>query len=267
MTLVVGCRTEDGLLLVADTKLTYRENERRTAEEVLSNPLNKLIALSNDLVVGFAGVDPHTHLEALVELRGRATDSVLDYAIRQSDAGFVVAELSSNQIWQVDRGQVDVIAGNDLAWVGDDAALALFRENLKRWDEEGAPRDYGVNFALSHLVISGGVKSVGGYMISAHGRQGQFRFTGMLGARVFPGESTARLLEKGLTSSDGNTVQEYQILFGAGDTYGASAFLFTNGNRAGLYRHERPWIPITLRCSTREQVIEMAMSHHDQMLV
>src|SRR5687767_12911799 len=68
VTLVVAGIHDGGISMVADTKITYDDDPARTLQ-VFTEALPKLVIVTDDLAVGYAGVGPRFLLDQVVSVR------------------------------------------------------------------------------------------------------------------------------------------------------------------------------------------------------
>ncbi|MCE9553010.1 MAG: hypothetical protein K8T91_06485 [Planctomycetes bacterium] len=187
MSLVVANKTDDGIILVCDTKITYKHDD---LNPYLAGVV-KITVLNDHCAVAFAGDLGHakrglgrlsadqTAIQVVESLRDLSTDSGFN-------ATFIVASYESQcQLFRIRDGQADEVAS---VWIGDQEAFqayqAFFTESDKsdlhantestflqviQMPEECSPETgslYSRMFAALRAVIDSQViKSVSGFVV------------------------------------------------------------------------------------------------------
>lgn len=115
------------VMLLADTKITHRNDAKRTGH-ALVNPEQKVVIVNDDIVVGFAGDNPDNAKRAVVGLRGSTVDDVeaglLDYtrskaSVKDASTSFCwLPEVRYRESWKSATGLSRTVQLSELAGSG-----------------------------------------------------------------------------------------------------------------------------------------------------
>jgi len=267
VSLVVAQIHGEGISLVADTKITFYNDDTKT-RQVFGNASPKLAILRDDVVIGVAGDNPDRAMHRLVSLRDRAIEDLIRAMLDTGYASFILAALSpSLTLLQVSDGQVDDRSSIRRAWIGDPAAFELFQQRYHEWSEDVDPA-FRLMSSMQWLLSFNPVPSVGGYLTRVVTAGDGFRFVADP-ATVGPwfleslSQATADGVRLTLRVPDGGDPTGYQILPAVGrpPTIGALAYYVPQVGTAWLFRHESPWKAITLKVDSMEELIVAAAGH------
>ncbi|MFT3716473.1 MAG: hypothetical protein QM774_11145 [Gordonia sp. (in: high G+C Gram-positive bacteria)] len=266
------------VVLGADTKATYYDDTTKTLRD-LSEPLQKVVILSDDVVAGVAGDDPERTVQRLYELRNRSLDDVLNEmvrftAYRKASRSVLIAKRGPDPvIVTIVNGALDDRTTTGLGMIGDPRATREFNRLFKQ-DLTGMPgEERRFVGSLLSLITLGIVDSVGGFIAAVAGDSAYtFRFQAHQGG-VGPWRTNAALLPDRrtlrITVPPGGDPTSHKriILPGQWPTYRAVAFLIPEAGIAWLHTHDEPWSgAIRIPGSQPEEVLEIARRSHNQVL-
>ena len=250
---------------------------------MFENALTKLVILRPDLCVGVAGSDPVGAVALLSAHRSLCDDDLTELLSRQHHAAFLVAALEPSALLRVVRsGNVEDRTALTRAWIGDEEGYDMFQASYHQWPSE-MPDGFGEAFKLlasMQWVIEHGhaSSSIGGYHTRvASGPEG-FRFVADR-STVWPDDMdgiadlTQTSLRLRMSTRPGVDPAPIDIgcVVGSGRTFGALAY-FLKPHRpdlpaqATLFPHERPFEPISFRCESVAELVNIASSQYGQEL-
>ena len=271
-------------MLLADTKITHRNDAKRTGH-ALVNPEQKVVIVNDDIVVGFAGDNPDNAKRAVVGLRGSTVDDVeaglLDYtrskaSVKDASTSFLLATRGPvPRIVEISNGIVEDRTAVGTGWIGDPAAHRAYTKTFLALQDMP---DLGGRFvgAMASVVTSEEVPTVGGHMARATGcSTTPMRFHGDPGF-VMPWSMAANLttfapgharmcfyLPKGYDSTRNSRIP----IAGRWPTFSALAHYIPELETAWLHTHEQPWQePVRISASSVAEVGDVAKSKYRQLL-
>lgn len=254
MTLVVATIHDDHITMVSDSKVTFLDREGRPVEawnrDTYFRALPKIVRLRSDLMVGVAGDDPHDVIERLVAYRDAPVTRVLDHLKTEVDAEFVVAALAPPRLWEVKGGVLqDRTDSPRRGWAGDLDAYDKFRESMGVPGMDDIVVCEQLEMAMRTLTTFDPVKTVGGVLLEASSRSGEFRFRPYF-MRVMPPymevESVTvqgNRLRATFVVPEGADATTFQTIVVPGDEpdRGALAFLIPETGKGLVFPQHRPW--------------------------
>lgn len=274
MSLVVGEIHDDRLSIVADTKITFRDDPTRT-RRVFNYALPKLVILRDDLVAGYAGQGPDRLLRVLVDARHDEVSTILQALATIPNASFIVGALDPGpRLWHVTGSHVFDRSTIGRGWVGDQRAYEHFQRRYHEWPDE-TDRAFRLMSSMQWLLSFSPVASVGGYLTRVVTSDGRFGFVAdpstvgpwrMQVDRVTVDHRSARLE---LSVPDGGDPTGYSILPAVGrpPTAGALAYFVPQAGAALLFHADSPWDPVQLRVGSMAELVDRAADDFGQHLI
>jgi hypothetical protein len=268
--LVVGEFGSDTCVLVADTKLTWSQDDQRT-RRVYQEAIPKLVILRDDLCVGVAGEDPHGVIADLVANRDASPNTLLHHLSGRRHASFLVASSDPVRLWRIGDGSVEEIPRGRRAWIGSNEAFSHYQRLASQW--AGTPLEHDAVFlSLSSMqgIVSHGLDStVGGHTVQVVLRSSGFRYAA-LPTTIGPEEVVFRAAVRPNnevrlqgTAAPGHDADLMRIVVAVGEspTPGALAFWIVEADHALLFTDEAPHRPITLTVTSADELVRVARSH------
>jgi hypothetical protein len=247
MTLVVAAidPADGSVSIVADSKITWDQDETRTRRRIYTAPAVKVLLLGNGIAVGYAGEGPDTIAAKVLELRGQQLAGVLDGLQSVSGADFVVATASPPGLWMVSTDGAEERTKVRIAWAGEYGAFKLFRARFEDFPKDSVASR--MEPSLNHVVHLSPWKTVGGFVHMAHAEPGkEFRYCAST-THLFPGHHDPAHVAQ---SADGasTTVKlsfaegplELRVVPGASNSFAAVAFWVVNTGHAHLFADGHP---------------------------
>ncbi|WOC14033.1 hypothetical protein [Gordonia sp. MP11Mi] len=272
------------IMLLADSKVTHRNNDRLTRNSLV-NPIQKVVIVNDDTVVGFAGDNPDLATQKLVELRKTSTNqiestlqrySLQKYSERGATTRFLVAiRKPSPRIVEVSNGKIDDRTIIGTGWIGDYEAFRAYTRTYHDLEDMDDPGGRFVG-AMASTVAQEEIETVGGHMSRASGSQTEpIRFHCDPGF-VMPWSMTAELsrapvrpptlrfsLPRGYDSTHNTRIP----VPGEWPTFSALAHYVPELRMAWLFTHERPWVdPIRVAVSSVSELATVARAEYNQLL-
>jgi hypothetical protein len=274
VTLVAATIHDGHITMVADTKVTFTDYRGHPLEawnrDTYFRALPKIVLLRGDLMVGVAGEDAARVIERLLTQRDASVDGVLEHLALEVDAEFVVAALSPPRLWEVKAGVVDDRSTLPRrGWAGDPKAYEVFRESIEAPGMDDVVVCAQLEMGLRTLTSFDPVKSVGGLLLEASSRSGEFRFRPYF-MRVMPPymevESivqTGNTLTLRLVVPDGADATTFQIIVvpGAEQNPGALGFLIPETGKGLVFPQDRPWASDVVVAQSVEELVSAASAH------
>jgi hypothetical protein len=263
MTLIVGAVEPDtgAVFLAGDTKVTWDSDPTRS-RKIYTEPALKIVRLSEDLAVGYAGSGPETLAQEVARLRGLNHDGVLAGLQKISGATFILAGRNPGRLWKIFDGEWAEVTNEGLVIAGDDEKLngaTVFEVVRTRFDD--CPNDdTGTRLmsTMQHLIQLVKPSSIGGLlvMISATNAGGfRYRLTPSTNFdAIYAGVITERPLR-------------LHTLPGTGDTPGALGFWIEGSGIGYLFKDGEPDVRHELRGAAAAQFVAGAMESFGQSLV
>jgi len=263
MTLIVGAiDTRTGAVhLAGDTKVTW-DNNPTNSRKIYKHPALKIIRLSDDLAVGYAGAGPDTLAREIAKLSGIGSEAVLAGLQAIGGATFIVAARSPARLWMVRDGEWAEMTNQGLVIAGDDEEFdesTVFDVVRSRYDDR--PDDDAGSRLMStmqHVIQLVRPSSIGGLlvMISASEERG-FHYEATPSTNfeaIYPGEVVERPMR-------------LHTLPGTGETPGAVAFWIENAGVGHLFRDGEPDVRREMKVATAEQFAAQARESFGQSLL
>lgn len=274
MSLVVAEAHDEGVTLVADTKITVDADARRT-RRVLEFALPKVVILDASTVVGYAGPDPLGLLRNIVGWRGHPVERILASAeaLAANGASFVVAALDpAPQLWRVADAVAESRQAVGRAWVGDQDAYAIFQQKYHEWSDD-VEASFRLLSSMQFLTSFDVAPSVGGYVTRIGTSTEGFRFVADR-STILPWRMVSQVaLDRGsmrvkFSVPPGGDPNSYSMLMAVGrqPTIGALAYLIPEARSALLFRADTPWDPVRLDVCSMNELTDRAGAEHGQTL-
>lgn len=263
MTLIVGAvETETGAVFLAgDTKVTWDSDPTRS-RKIYAEPALKIVRLSEDLAVGYAGSGPDTLAHEVARLRGLDHEGVRAGLQKISGATFILAGRDPGRLWKILDGEWADVTNEGLVIAGDDEQLngaTVFEMVRSRFDD--CPSDDAGTRLMStmqHLIQLVKPSSIGGLlvMISATNVEG-FRYH-LTPSTSFDAIRAGVIAERPL---------RLHTLPGTGDTPGALGFWIENSGIGHLFKDGEPDVRYEVRGASAAQFVAEARESFGQALV
>lgn len=264
MTLIMGAVSPDGasVCIGGDSKVWWEKDEARS-RRIYTEPALKVILLTSELVVGYAGSGPEALASMVVNLRGLDVNEVLGRLSEIEGAAFLVAQRSPAKLWRVDGGEWGDESTAGISIIGDDYELqpgvSLFGRARQMFSQDfpGESVPFRLESTLQNIVFLRQPATIGGFVVLAGGsEESHFRYSAMTVTRfdaIFAGELATPPLQ-------------LQVLVGCDETPGALAYFVRSADLAYLFCHGAPQTRHELRCSSPGELAEMALKDHGQRL-
>jgi hypothetical protein len=254
VTLVVATIHDDHITMVADSKVTFFDYRGQPVEswnrDTYFRALPKIVRLRGDLIVGVAGDDANRVIERLLGHREASVKEVLDHLTTEVSAEFVVAALDPPRLWQVRSSVVeDRTVVPRRGWAGDPAAYELFQQSIHAPGMDDIVVCQQLEMGLRTLTTFDPVSTVGGVLLEATSRGGEFQFQPYF-MRVMPSHMEVQsvtvqgnVLKVALVVPDGADPTTFQIIVvpGADPDRGSVAFLIPETGKGLVFPQDRPW--------------------------
>jgi hypothetical protein len=239
-----GIDTDGRVFMVADTKVTWSDDEART-NHPFKNAVPKIVILGQNLGVGITGEDPETALADLVAHKSLELEELLTHLQGQVRNGFVVAALSPPRLFRVGDGLITPEDNPPRAWDGDpDAHEAFKRLELGRGMDRMS-LDFKLVSGMDSLVHWRTVASVGGLSLTLLG-------TDDAGFRFVPRSVTV------FEPHGGSSAYYARVVPGGPATRGALG-IWVDGARTGLlFAEPEPQVRVKIKASNFDHFIQQA---------
>jgi hypothetical protein len=263
MTLIVGVvepRT-GAVYLAGDTKVTWDSDTTRS-RKIYTQPVLKIIRLSEDLAVGYAGMGPDTLAHEVAKLRDLDLQGVLSGLEKISGATFILAGRNPGRLWKILDGEWAevtkegvVIAGQD-EQINGTTVFEIVRSRMLDFPND----DAGVRLmsTMQHVIQFVKPSSIGGLlvMISATNVEG-FRYD------MTPSTSFEAIYEGVITERP----LSFHTLPGTEDTPGALGLWIENSGTGLMFKDGEPDVRHELRVASEAQFVEEARESFGQSLL
>ncbi|MFG6475814.1 hypothetical protein ACFXP7_05445 [Microbacterium sp. P06] len=261
MTLVVGALDENtgAVHIAGDSKISWKCDEAKS-RRIYVDPVLKVILLSDEVAVGYAGSGPAPIAAEVTKLRGLRGEHLLDGLSQVEGASFVVGTLRPGRLWKVEDGEWGEVTNRGLVIVGDDERLgddvSVFSLVESRYNDfAGDPAGFRLQSTMQHIVHLVRPESIGGFTVLASGSgKAGFRYQTMPSA-LFDAIHPTGPVEQPLV---------LHVLPGAGDTPGAVAYWVPGAGLCHLFCHGQPADPRVIRGSDAAEVVAVAKERFEQ---
>lgn len=286
MTLIIAKiidREKGSIVLVGDSKVTHRNNERLTKNSLV-NPIQKVVIINDDVAVGFAGDNPDIAIRKLVELRRNSDEEIEPILQEHSNEKYnngastrflVIRRKPTPHIVQISNGIADDRTSIGTGWIGDYEAFRIYTKLFQDLKTIPDPTSRFLG-AIAHVIANEETETVGGHMVRASGSEAEpIRFQCDLGfmmpwnmvaerSQVSANAQTFRFtLPKGYDSTRNTRVP----VPGRWPTFGALAHYIPELATAWLHTHERPWEdPVRIAARSVDELAMIAKAEHHQLL-
>ncbi|KRB36782.1 hypothetical protein [Microbacterium sp. Root180] len=262
MTLIVGAidARAGTVHLAGDSKITWAADETRS-RKIYSDPVLKVIRLSEGLAVGYAGAGPSTLAERVGNLRGLERNAVLDGLAQVGGATFIVAG-NGAQLWRVEDGEWAEVTSEGLVIAGDDEDLngttvfELVRARYGDFPDDSARSR--LMSTMQHLIQFRRPSTIGGMLV----------MLSSVGPRGFRYDATPSVNFNAIYS--GEPVERPVFLHtlpGDEPTPGAVGFWVENAGSGHLFKDGEPHIREEIRSATLGAFVTEAEETFGQVLV
>jgi hypothetical protein len=265
--------------LLADTKLSDTHDETLN-RQTLTHPFQKVVIISDDVVIGFAGDTPDLALERLVALRGQSAaaieETLQSYTAEMRELGaskkfLVVERTPSVRIVVIANGEREDRTDIGTGWIGDREAFEVYSSVYQSAGLQQFAEAQRLFMSMVNLVDMEDVDTVGGFIVRVAGRPDRpFRFMADPGF-VLPDYLEAIVDQQSVEfrlaqGADPTSHQRFSVP-GAGATYSALAHYIPEAGTAWLHTHEEPWRnPEKLRVESIPELVAVAEAEHHQVL-
>lgn len=266
MTLIVAAidAVSGDVHIAGDTKVTW-DGDPTKSRRMFLEPALKVIRLSDDVAVGFAGEGPETIAKLVSALPPADINTILDGLCAIAGASFILAARSPARLWQIEGGLAGEVTDKGLAMIGDDAPVGspaqeatVFQLVRDRYND--LPRTSAaerLHSAMQHILAVARPDSIGGHLVLlSAGDSAPFRYqasTTAIFEALFPGQAVERPLH-------------LHVLPGETPTPGAVALWIENAQRGQVFCDHAPEVRHSVKASTREELAAIALDAHGQHL-